>query len=377
LSLVGFARIAMLVAAAVTLLGAEERGTVTASGLPVPGAIVTATQGQRKVVTSTDESGGYVLKDLAPGSWAITVEALGFENSSRTINVPGNAVATWELKIKQATPAPAAPPRAATPQAGTFRRLGVNQTTTDQTLATLAEQPVADAQQMADLNQNANESFLVNGSLSRGLQMPREEALMFGPGGPGMMSGPPPAGAVPGMEGPQGAGPAGGPGGGGPGMGPPGGFGGPAGPGGRGGFGGPGMRGPGGGRRPGWQGRQGTMVFGNRGGRGRETFRGNLSFSLHNSALDARPYSLTGQTVAKPSYAQARIGISGGGQLRIPGLFSSPKTFFFVLRHAEPQPLELHLDNAHRARAHGGLLAVGRARRSGDLRPAHTAAVSG
>ncbi|MBI3693377.1 MAG: TonB-dependent receptor, partial [Acidobacteria bacterium] len=42
-----------------------------------------------------------------------------------------------------------------------------------------------------------------------------------------------------------------------------------------------------------------------------------------------RPYSLTGQTVDKPSYAQSRFGIVAGGTLRIPKVISSDKTFFF------------------------------------------------
>jgi hypothetical protein len=118
---------------------------------------------------------------------------------------------------------------------------------------------------------------------------------------------------------------------GGPGFGGgPGGFGGRAAVVGRGRPGQAGARGPGGPARPEWQGRPGTMLFGNRGNRGRESFRGALTFSLRNSALDARPYSLTGQTVDKPSYAQSRFGLMGGGQLRIPKLINSNSTFIFV-----------------------------------------------
>jgi trimeric autotransporter adhesin len=105
-----------------------------------------------------------------------------------------------------------------------------------------------------------------------------------------------------------------------------GGFGGRGGPG---GSGGPGGRGPGAQGRPNWQNRPGTMLFGNRSNRGRESFRGAAFFTLRNSALDARPYSLTGQTLAKPSYDQTRFGVSGGGQLRIPKLIETDKVFFF------------------------------------------------
>ena len=54
-------------------------------------------------------------------------------------------------------------------------------------------------------------------------------------------------------------------------------------------------------------------------------------WSLGNSALDARPYSLTGQTVEKPSYASSRFGISLFGPLSIPKLVKSDsKTFLFL-----------------------------------------------
>ena len=365
-----FLIIAALVAG--TLAAAEERGSVTSAGLPIPGAIVTATLGDARLVTSTDDAGRYVFEDLGPGAWAIEVEAFGFDKTQRVVTVPAGAALTWDLKLRSAQPHPEQPPappvvaaqaaapnpaapktapaqaaaatRPATPQGarpnapnGSFQRLGVNQTAQADALAALAAQPAPDMNG-ADMSQNANESFLVNGSLSRGLQMPRQEGDMMafggfggGPGGPGMPGGAQ-DGNPPGFD--SGQGPGGGP----PGMGGgPGGrgMGGPGGFGGRGGFGGPGgrmgqggQRGPGG--RPDWQNRQGTTAFGNRIGRGREAFRGAMFFSLDNSALDARPYSLTGQTVVKPSYAQSRFGFSGGGPLRIPKLINSPKTFIFV-----------------------------------------------
>ncbi|MEO8658589.1 MAG: TonB-dependent receptor [Bryobacteraceae bacterium] len=53
-------------------------------------------------------------------------------------------------------------------------------------------------------------------------------------------------------------------------------------------------------------------------------------FTIRDSALDARPYSLTGQTVDKASYTQPRYGLTLGGPLKIPKLFHSDKTFFFL-----------------------------------------------
>jgi hypothetical protein len=78
-----------------------------------------------------------------------------------------------------------------------------------------------------------------------------------------------------------------------------------------------------------WMRQRGTMEFGNRIGAGRNSMRGALMFSFGNSALDARPYSLTGQTVDKPSYAQGQFGVMLGGPLKIPKIASDEKTFFF------------------------------------------------
>lgn len=78
-----------------------------------------------------------------------------------------------------------------------------------------------------------------------------------------------------------------------------------------------------------WMRRRGTMQFGNRIGAGRNSMRASLDFSFRNSALDARPYSLTGQTVDKPSYAQNQFGAMLGGPLKIPKIVDDEKTFFF------------------------------------------------
>ena len=58
--------------------------------------------------------------------------------------------------------------------------------------------------------------------------------------------------------------------------------------------------------------------------------RGALTYTFGNSAFDARPFSLTGQTVEKASYSQNRIGITLGGPLRIGKWIRSDKTFLFV-----------------------------------------------
>jgi hypothetical protein len=57
-------------------------------------------------------------------------------------------------------------------------------------------------------------------------------------------------------------------------------------------------------------------------------YQGDLSLILDNSALDARPYSLTGQNTEKPAYDHLRAGASFGGPLAIPHLLHGQGQFF-------------------------------------------------
>jgi len=58
---------------------------------------------------------------------------------------------------------------------------------------------------------------------------------------------------------------------------------------------------------------------------------GFLYFSDDTSAMDARPYSLTGLELPRADYNQARFGANVGGPLNIPKIYNGAgKTFFFV-----------------------------------------------
>jgi len=106
-------------------MASEHHGVVTASGLPVPGATVTATNADKKVATTTDENGVYAFPELADGVWTITVEMLGFAKASKEIGIAQDAPAgQWTLKPMTAAelsaalaPKPAAAPSSATPAA--------------------------------------------------------------------------------------------------------------------------------------------------------------------------------------------------------------------------------------------------------------------
>ena len=57
------------------------------------------------------------------------------------------------------------------------------------------------------------------------------------------------------------------------------------------------------------------------------------NFSLDNSALDARSFSVTGANLDKPAYAGGRGGIMFGGPLRIPKLVSADKRILFTFNY--------------------------------------------
>jgi hypothetical protein len=323
---------------------AEHRGTVTTGGLPLPGVTVTAVQGEKKIVTTTDERGAFAFADLPDGLWTIQVEMTGFGGLSREIAVVSSAPpSAWDLRFAQDAAA-AAPPRVVPQQ---FRQVNVHQSAENSTFASEGQ---IKSQEVADLSQTSANSFIVQGSMSTALGMQQQnDWSMPRPGmGPDGVMGPPGAMGGPGLNGEPpsftnalgaqrtpGGGP-GGPGGGPPpgamgggpgrmGGGPPGG--GPGGPGGPGEFQGRGGRGGG----PEWQGMRNAMAFGNNRRDPLNSYSASASFSLNNSVFDARTFSVTGATVAKPAYATGRGSIMLGGPLQIPKLVSKERRILFTL----------------------------------------------
>ncbi len=387
---ISFGRLLAACLAASALFASQHHGVVKSNGLPVPGATVTATLGDKKVVTTTDAQGAYSFNDLADGNWTIRVEMLGFAPLTQEVGIAPDAPSPeWDLKLlplsalrqslapKPATATataqakPAAPAaasqtaavatqtpsrpnggrgsangrpslRQAMQQQGGFQRMDVNQAgdvsamNTDGTFST---------DMNADPSSSASDSMMVNGSVSRGLDMPQQFDWFGGRGGGpgGMMGGPGMGMGADGLGGPNGDNPGGivaaagggrgGPGGGGPGGGrggmmAGGGFGGRGGPGG--GFGGRGGFGRGGRGGRGGMNRPGVASFGNARRDRRMQYNGNLAFILDNSAWDAQTYSLSGSQVAKPAYANARATMMFGGPLKIPHLLSGQHGTFMV-----------------------------------------------
>src|SRR3989442_6820621 len=84
----------MSIVLTVLLLASEHVGQVTFGGVPVPGATVTATQGEKSFVAITDPMGVYSFPELPDGFWMVQVEMSGFAT------LQGDAsTMSWELKM--------------------------------------------------------------------------------------------------------------------------------------------------------------------------------------------------------------------------------------------------------------------------------------
>ncbi len=101
------------------LMASEHHGQVTFGGLPLPGATVTATSGDKKLEAITDQNGIYSFPELADGIWTIKVEMLCFKPLEKEVAVAPDAPSpVWEMQLlpvdqikpTEATPSGAAPP---------------------------------------------------------------------------------------------------------------------------------------------------------------------------------------------------------------------------------------------------------------------------
>ena len=198
------------------LFAAQQSGTVRSGDLVIPGATITATQGDTKIVTTADESGQYVFKDLPAGAWTLQVDMFGFTPARREVTVDDKpTVLDWTLELKpRSQPAPVStskPPAAESPgkpseprqtrsgetaskettrkepsrsassrgqnggrqNQGGFRNLNLNDATDGQVSAIEEQRP--DQQGMPEGVAGGTESFLVNGSLSTGLDAPGQQ----------------------------------------------------------------------------------------------------------------------------------------------------------------------------------------------------------
>ena len=308
-----------------------QSGFVKSGNQPIPGATVTFAQGDKSFSTLTDSDGHYVYSLLGPGTWTVGIEMFGFESFKQDVDYSAaKGPVNFNLQLKESQMArrmkqfaerraEAGAPVGAAGPTGTN---SPNQQVDSEIQSALNSQQQQGFAENAAGPQNSNEAFLVSGSLSPGMMPGRESDsgpdMRFQPGGPG-------GGDITGQNGPGGFGQEGGGGGGGPGGGgggPGGGFGG------RGGFGGGGFGrgGPGG---PGERRQAAGATFGNRSRRNQQ-IHGQASFTLANSAVNAKPFSLNGLDIPQAAYAQSRFSFIVGGPLLIPKIVKDPNTQFFL-----------------------------------------------
>jgi hypothetical protein len=140
----------------------------------VPGATATATQGDKKFTTITNQQGLYSFPDLPNGTWTIEIEMTGFSIIKQDVVIGPNApAAKWELKLlpldqingqikwspglnvvaPQVKSEQPKPPGSKTPE----------------------KEPSED-----DLSQRAANGFLINGSKVNGAASPFAQAFAFG-----------------------------------------------------------------------------------------------------------------------------------------------------------------------------------------------------
>ena len=196
----------VLVLSVATLRAASDHaGKVTLTGVSIPGATVTAKQGDKSVATITDQNGVYKFTELADGTWTITVSMVGFATMTREVTLPSSAEGVWELtllpieqvvgklppprpvqpaqaQVQQAsTPGRGQQPAAAAPQTG-FQRAGVKQVAATPPPAIAEDAPV-DSSGIGAAN-----GLLVNGSVNNGAASPFAQARAFGNNRPNQRS---------------------------------------------------------------------------------------------------------------------------------------------------------------------------------------------
>jgi hypothetical protein len=283
-----------------TFVLAQERpyiaGTVTDSkGVPIPGASVCILEGSNKLAEQlTDLDGNFRFEGVQPGAYQLTTEIVGFvKYSMEAVDVLADSSPKLAIHLEP-IPRPASPnamPRASkqepaqTTSIPSFESAAV----TDLPGLNQFQQDLTQQQETTSSNAGGGDSYLFisgntanldAGSLNdpefRGQMMDVARQMgfqiqEFGPGGSGAMGGRPSGGA------------GGGPGGGGPG----------------GGIGFAGMMG--------------------RGGRGasfkQPVLEGSITEVYSNSALNARNYSLTGQTLDKPVQIGNNFSLTVGGSI--------------------------------------------------------------
>jgi trimeric autotransporter adhesin len=223
----------------------EYHGQVTFRGFPVPGAMVTATQGDKKLVSVTDEQGFFSFPDLADGTWTIEVAMQGFSAIRQEVSaVPAAAAAKWELSM---LPLDQVQAEIKSPAVSAASVTSVATAPAESEPAKPEDKRAPETPTSDDeLNQEASNGFLINGSVNNGAASPFAQ----------------------------------------------------------------------------------LAAFGNNRNRAKGLYNGGVGIIFDDSALDARPFSLSGQNTPKASYNRVTSVATLGGPLRIPHVWRRGPEFF-------------------------------------------------
>lgn len=251
--------LALLLCAERVFTASDLAGQVTVGAVPVPGASVAATQGDRRLLTVTDPAGVFRFTGIADGAWSIRVDMIGFAPATAEVIVPITgappvvalklltlADITRDLPVGANTfgpptnlPPPAfAPGATADKQQPAFRRADTTASGSSAVPALPASPAPDDA---GDSGMGAADGLLVNGSVNNGAASPFAQLRAFGNNRPGQ----------------------------------------------------------------------------------RSLYNGGVGFVGSTSAWDSRPYSFSTFDTGKPSYNNVHLMGNVGGPLRIPGLFGN------------------------------------------------------
>src|SRR5580658_2514188 len=232
-------------AAAMQAMASPYHGQVTFNGLPVPGAIVTVTQGKSSLTTVTDALGNYSFPDVSDGAWTIQIEMTGFAAIQQAVTVAPNAPALQSAlqllppgQLKADLESAVSPPSAPAPASETSG-LPAKPATAPAPAPTPA--PASDD----ELRERAADGLLINGSVNNGASSPFAMFPAFG---------------------------------------------------------------------------------NNRYAKG--LYYGGIGATLSNSALDAKPYSITGLDTPKPQFSDLTGVVNFGGPLKVRHLVQNDPTFF-------------------------------------------------
>lgn len=250
------------------LLLSVQHGIVMFDGVPVPGAVVTATQENRQFVSITDAHGTYSFAEIREGQFSIQVEVPGFFPIKKDIQEPFAEFNLRMLPLEQMnaqavlSPLSGASllPKRELLQSGMAsnqvsseipsQRTEINvvvPNTAEAAKDVAAQLNASNNSNLEDLNERAAEGFLINGSVNNAAASPFAQSARIG------------------------------------------------------------------------------NAF-----RGKPLYTGNSGVTIDSSRLNARSYSLTGQATPEPSYNRLTASFNFGGPLWIPFLNRIHAPTFFV-----------------------------------------------